>query len=107
MRTISKLDQYPAPLLVARDVGSMTFSSIDDDNRNMFSALLSRPVIEFETDVRLGLGEFGIQTRVVQPEDEEEPEQPVHAEEESGRTMLYSTAGRVADPEPAIVRRRW
>ena len=28
-------------------------------------ALLSRPVIEFETDERLGLGEFGIQTRVV------------------------------------------
>src|SRR5438445_2633651 len=34
-------------------------------------ALLSRPVIEFETDDRLGLGEFGIQTRVAQPEDEE------------------------------------
>ncbi len=33
-------------------------------------ALLSRPVIEFETDDRLGLGEFGIQTRVVQPEQE-------------------------------------
>ena len=32
--------------------------------------LLSRPVIEFETDDRLGLGEFGIQTRVAQPEDE-------------------------------------
>ena len=30
-------------------------------------ALLSRPVIEFETDERLGLGEFGIQTRVGQP----------------------------------------
>ena len=30
-------------------------------------ALLSRPVVEFETDERLGLGEFGIQTRVVQP----------------------------------------
>src|SRR5580693_3552655 len=33
-------------------------------------ALLSRPVIEFETDARLGLGEFGIQTRVVTPEPE-------------------------------------
>src|ERR1700685_2130727 len=32
--------------------------------------LLSRPVMEFETDERLGLGEFGIQPRVVQPEDE-------------------------------------
>ncbi len=58
-------------------------------------ALLSRPVIEFETDERLGLGEFGIQTRVVQPE-EEAPDEP--ASEQSGRTMVYSTAGRVAEP---------
>jgi hypothetical protein len=61
-------------------------------------ALLSRPVIEFETDDRLGLGEFGIQTRVVQPEQAVEPDQPAYAEEESGRTMIYSTAGRVAEP---------
>jgi len=58
-------------------------------------ALLSRPVIEFETDDRLGLGEFGIQTRVVQPEQEARYEEP---EGESGRTMVYSTAGRVAEP---------
>ena len=70
-------------------------------------AMLSRPVITFETDRRLGLGEFGIQTRTVQPEpessdDEErrgreaepEPLQP----QESGRTMIYSNAGRVAEP---------
>jgi hypothetical protein len=58
--------------------------------------LISRPVIEFETDERLGLGEFGIQTRVVSPEhDHEDSEPPV---EESGRTMVYSTAGRVAEP---------
>jgi hypothetical protein len=59
-------------------------------------ALLSRPVIEFETDDRLGLGEFGIQTRVVQP-DHEHPQEP-QQEPESGRTMIYSTAGRVAEP---------
>jgi hypothetical protein len=58
-------------------------------------AMLSRPVIEFETDERLGLGEFGIQTRVVQPL--EEPEQAA-ANEESGRTMIYSTPDRVAEP---------
>jgi hypothetical protein len=58
-------------------------------------AMLSRPVIEFETDDRLGLGEFGIQTRVVRPT--EEPEQAA-AHEESGRTMIYSTAERVAEP---------
>src|SRR6201999_4112722 len=32
-------------------------------------ALLSRPVIEFHTDARPGLGQFGIQTRVVTPEE--------------------------------------
>jgi len=57
--------------------------------------LLSRPVIEFETDDRLGLGEFGIQTRVAQPEDD-----PVsaRAEAQSGRTMVYSNAERVSEP---------
>jgi hypothetical protein len=59
-------------------------------------ALLSRPVIEFEADDRLGLGEFGIQTRVVRPE--EEPGRDEAAAEESGRTMVYSTAQRVAEP---------
>jgi hypothetical protein len=57
--------------------------------------LLSRPVIEFETDARLGLGEFGIQTGVVQPAEEADQ---AAAREESGRTMIYSNAGRVAEP---------
>ena len=57
--------------------------------------LASRPVVEFETDDRLGLGEFGIQTRVVNPEPDDEAPPP---EESSGRTMIYSTAGRVAEP---------
>ena len=57
--------------------------------------LLSRPVIEFETDDRLGLGEFGIQTRVVPPAQSSEPDVPP---EQSGRTMVYSAAGRVAEP---------
>ena len=59
-------------------------------------ALLSRPVIEFETDDRLGLGEFGIQTRVVQPEQEHAHES--RHESDAGRTMIYSAAGRVAEP---------
>jgi hypothetical protein len=59
--------------------------------------LMSRPVVEFETDDRLGLGEFGIQTRVVTPEPEDEPELPPERES-SGRTMIYSNAGRVAEP---------
>jgi hypothetical protein len=59
--------------------------------------LPGRPVIEFETDGRLGLGEFGIQTGVVEPgHAEAEPEAP--PAEESGRTMIYSNAGRLAEP---------
>jgi hypothetical protein len=60
-------------------------------------ALMSRPVVEFETDDRLGLGEFGIQTSLVsaQPESRDEAAPPPSP---SGRTMIYSTAGRVAEP---------
>ncbi len=61
-------------------------------------ALLSRPVIEFETDDRLGLGEFGIQTSVVPPSPDAPPEEPEAREEPAGRTMVYSSAGRVAEP---------
>ncbi len=58
--------------------------------------LPGRPVIEFETDERLGLG------RVRNPDrhrrapgaSEEEPEPA----EPSGRTMVYSNAGRLAEP---------
>ena len=59
-------------------------------------AMMSRPVVEFETDDRLGLGEFGIQTSLVSahPESREEAQAPPP----SGRTMIYSTAGRVAEP---------
>jgi len=66
-------------------------------------ALVSRPVIEFETDGRLGLGEFGIQTRVVRPA--EEPDREA-AGEESGRTMIYSSAGDVAEPLEGRARNR-
>jgi hypothetical protein len=66
--------------------------------------MLSRPTIEFETDDRLGLGEFGIQTRVVQPE--HEPEAAPAPAEQSGRTMVYSAAGRVAEPLEERARER-
>lgn len=58
-------------------------------------ALPSRPVIEFRTDDRLSLGEFGIQARLVRPPQEPgaaEPEQADH-----GNTMIYSTAGRLRE----------
>ncbi len=67
-------------------------------------ALTSRPVVEFQTDDRLGLGEFGIQTRVVAPDPGDDQPEPVAAE--SGRTMVYSTAGRVAEPLETRARTR-
>ena len=69
-------------------------------------------MIEFHTDARLGLGQFGIQTRVVTPEEaaqsggSEAPVPPPVEREDAGHTMIYSTAARIAEPlrEPAIVR---
>ena len=60
---------------------------------------MSRPVVEFETDDRLGLGEFGIQTRVVNPEPDEEDE-PL-PERRRPRAARWSTA------PPAGLPSRW
>src|SRR6266545_3385344 len=59
-------------------------------------ALISRPVVEFRTDERLSLGEFGIQARLVQPPEQEEDVAPEQGAQ--GNTMIYSTAGRVREP---------
>src|SRR5918998_1470084 len=58
-------------------------------------SLLSRPQIEFRTDDRLRLGEFGIQARLVRSEGErdEQPSQGAH-----GHTMVYSTSERLSEP---------
>jgi hypothetical protein len=60
--------------------------------------LASQPVIVFNTDERLALGEFGIQARLVRAsghsEESLEPEQL----EEHGQTMIYSTSARVRGP---------
>jgi hypothetical protein len=50
-------------------------------------ALVTRPTVEFRTDDRLGLGEFGIQAMLVR-EPEGEQEEPVQAD--FGHTMVYS-----------------
>jgi hypothetical protein len=56
-------------------------------------ALISRPQIEFRTDDRLALGEFGIQARLVRThEEQDDAHQGDH-----GQTMVYSTAGRVQE----------
>jgi hypothetical protein len=49
--------------------------------------LLTRPAVEFKTDERLRLGEFGIQTRLVKPP-AHEGDKPKQGEE--GHTMVYS-----------------
>lgn len=60
-------------------------------------ALLSRPVIEFKTDERLSLGEFGIQARLVRAgEANSGAVEP--AQGDAGHTMVYSTAERLAEP---------
>lgn len=68
-------------------------------------ALVSRPEVAFETDDQLGLGEFGIQARLVRTV--ERDDQP-HAEQgDHGHTMVYSTSDRLREdldkprgPEP-------
>jgi hypothetical protein len=59
--------------------------------------LLTRPTVAFETDERLRLGEFGIQTRLVKPP-AQEGERPEPGEE--GHTMVYS-AVRDSPPKQA------
>src|SRR5205809_7523386 len=54
-------------------------------------ALVSRPVIEFRTDERLHLGEFGIQARLVRPEGESA------RQADHGHTMVYSTSDRTQE----------
>jgi len=74
-------------------------------------ALLSSPVIEFETDARLGLGEFGIETSVSAPPESEpsapagflEPDALVAAERPGGaapprgETIAFSAARHLAE----------
>lgn len=66
--------------------------------------LLTRPAVEFSTDERLRLGEFGIQARLVKPP-AHEGEVPSQGEE--GHTMVYSAVrerdrGRPKQPEQAV-----
>jgi hypothetical protein len=57
--------------------------------------LLTRPAVGFDTDERLRLGEFGIQARLVRP-DEDPRAAPSQGEE--GHTMVYSTSDRISEP---------
>jgi len=68
-------------------------------------ALMSRPLIEFRTDERLRLGEFGIQARLVETDEgaggSDSPSQGA-----SGHTMIYSAAERLREPLEARARAR-
>jgi hypothetical protein len=60
-------------------------------------ALVSRPQIEFRTDERLALGEFGIQARLVQPAGaggDGNQDAPEARAADMGHTMVYSTSDR-------------
>ena len=68
-------------------------------------AFITRPDIGFETDERLRLGEFGIQARLVRP-DQEGRGEAVRAE--AGHTAVYSTSDRISEQlaEPNVRRGR-
>jgi hypothetical protein len=60
--------------------------------------LLTRPAVEFKTDERLRLGEFGIQTRLVKPP-AHEGDRPSQGEE--GHTQVYSAVREPEEAQPA------
>ena len=69
-------------------------------------ALVTRPTLEFETDDRLALGEFGILTQLVGAAEEEAVAEAGPSAEDFGHTMVYS-ADRAARPlEPLAPSRR-
>jgi hypothetical protein len=73
-------------------------------------ALTSRPQIEFHTDERLDLGEFGIQAQLLAPPEEEaEAPAPVAAAPSAGdfgHTMVYSPDREVRRLEAPVDRRQ-
>ena len=72
-------------------------------------ALTTRPTIEFETDDRLSLGEFGIQAQLLRGPEEEEQDWPEEAPSagDFGHTMVYSPdrAARKLAPPPGATGR--
>ena len=66
--------------------------------------LLTRPEVEFDTDERLRLGEFGIQTRLVKPpaREGEAPSRAKRATRWSTRPCASATAAGPKRPEQAV-----
>jgi hypothetical protein len=73
-------------------------------------ALSTRPQVEFHTDERLDLGEFGIQAQLLaESEDERQPESPAAPSPSAGdfgHTMVYSPDREVRRLDPGIDRRQ-
>jgi hypothetical protein len=70
-------------------------------------ALTSRPQVEFHTDERLELGEFGIQAQLLGgPEEENELAEPGPSAGDFGHTMVYSPDREARPLEPALDRRQ-
>jgi hypothetical protein len=69
-------------------------------------ALTSRPAVEFLTDERLQLGEFGIQAQLLSPPEEEQAPAAPHvapSQGDFGHTMVYSpdrSGARALTPDP-------
>jgi hypothetical protein len=72
-------------------------------------ALSTRPQVEFHTDERLDLGEFGIQAQLLaepEQEQEEQPDAPAPSAGDFGHTMVYSPSREARRLEPALDRRQ-
>ena len=72
-------------------------------------ALSTRPQVEFHTDERLDLGEFGIQAELVALPEEERPEGeagPSPSSGDFGHTMVYSPSRDARKVEPVDDRRQ-
>jgi hypothetical protein len=72
-------------------------------------ALSTRPQVEFHTDDRLDLGEFGIQAELVALPEDEQPDgeaRPAPSEGDFGHTMVYSPSRDVRRIEPVDDRRQ-
>lgn len=72
-------------------------------------ALSTRPQVEFHTDERLDLGEFGIQAQLLAGPEEEQPDgppTPPPSGGDFGHTMVYSPSREARRIEPAQDRRQ-
>jgi hypothetical protein len=72
--------------------------------RNEALALTSRPQVEFLTDERLGLGEFGIQAQLLTPPEEDQRAEAAPVAPSAGdfgHTMVYSPDREARRLEPA------